>query len=92
MRDLGAHISLSSAFRGGTLTARMRQVRPVLSHLQKIPTSQSLCERVVRMKILPAALYGCQVAPVATGALKALRSGVADTVLRGGAANRSCDL
>eukprot|EP00969_Alexandrium_andersonii_P340975 15071400-Alexandrium_andersonii.AAC.1 len=44
------------------------------------------------MKILPAALYGCQVAPVATGALKALRSGVADAVLRGGAANRSCDL
>ena len=91
MRDLGAHMSTTSVLRGGTLTKRFREATSTANRLARTSTSQRNKTTVVRTKVLPKALYGSEVQPIADQPMAALRSAILKAV-GPRSARRSVDL
>ena len=80
-RDLGAHLNLSAVWKtGATLTNRIRRGVAYAKKLvyAKAPFFKKAV--VLRGKVLPMSLYGCETCPVNEDALQELRSAFADTV------------
>jgi hypothetical protein len=65
---------------GTTLTARIRDTTKSVIRLGKTKAPYPRKAAVVRTKMLPKALYGCETAPINEAAMRTLRSEVADAV------------
>ena len=74
MRGLGAHFNSTSQRRyGTTLTSRMRKTAAATGRLGKMRTSYKSKAMIIRTKMIPKALYGCELPPVNESALRGLR-------------------
>eukprot|EP00969_Alexandrium_andersonii_P329670 14568099-Alexandrium_andersonii.AAC.1 len=62
-RDLGAHMSSTRRAVAPTLTARLAAVPEVCRAISALPIEAERRVQIIAMKVLPAALYGAQVAP-----------------------------
>ena len=80
-RDLGAHYNIARNKRvGTTLTQRMRKSSESVVRLKMKKMPYSKKGQIVKMKLLPKALYACEMAPVNEGALSELRAELANTL------------
>ena len=78
-RDLGAHLNTSVGKQvGTTLTARIRGTTKSVIRIGKMKAPYSRKTAVIRTKMLPKALYGCETAPINEAAMRTFRSEVAD--------------
>ena len=92
MRDLGAHFNSTSQRRyGTTLTTRMRKAAAATKRLGRTRTTYKSEAMIIRTKMLPKALYGCELAPVNESALRGLRREFVDAIAYT-TAKRSVDL
>ena len=60
-RDLGGHLSATSRKNGTTLTERMRTATIQIERLDKFKTPFEKKAAIIRDKMNPKALYGCDV-------------------------------
>ena len=79
-RDIGAHLNLSSASNGKTLSNRMQKATAMTKRLAWLPISTAFKERVVRANILPAGLYAVESSSVNQSALNMLRAAIANAI------------
>eukprot|EP00969_Alexandrium_andersonii_P046684 2048326-Alexandrium_andersonii.AAC.1 len=70
-------MSTTRRFVGTTLTKRLQAALEVGEAIVALPTGYIVKSRMVTSKLLPAALYGCPMAPLAAKRFAALRSKVA---------------
>ena len=89
-RDLGAHINLTKACNGSTLTSRLIKATNVAKRLRWLPISREQKEKIVQANILPMALYGVEAIHVNQSALQSLRSAITRAI-GPGSAKRSID-
>jgi hypothetical protein len=71
-RDLGGHLSISKAFTGATVTARIEAATSYIAKIAKMPWSFDDKRKVVQMLVLPKAFYGAEAAPPAIVAMDKL--------------------
>ena len=90
-RDLGAHINLTKACNGSTLTSRLIKATNMAKRLRWLPISREQKEKIVQANILPMALYGVEAIHVNQSALQSLRSAITRAI-GPGSAKRSIDL
>ena len=77
-RDLGAHLNTLKGRRvGTTLTTRMQKTAKIVFRLGRTKAPYVAKTEVIRTKLNPKALYGCEHAPVNETALRVLRTNVA---------------
>ena len=77
-RDLGAHFNVSADKKvGTTLTERMRQATKSTERLDMFNAPYDKKEAIIRTKMLPKGLYGCELAPVNEAAMRAFRTATA---------------
>ena len=79
-RDIGAHLNLSSASNGKTLSNRMQKATAMSRTLAWLPISNACKERVVRANILPTGLYAVESSSVNQSALNTLRTAIANAI------------
>ena len=81
VRDLGAHLNASAGKQvGTTLTSRMRETTKSVIRFGKMKAPYEKKAAVIRTKLLPKGLYGCETAPVNESAMRTFRSEVANAV------------
>ena len=90
-RDLGAHMNLTKAKNGATLTQRLHKATNMAKKLRWMPLSKNDKEKIIRCNVLPAALYGVETATINNHSMNALRSAIADAI-GPQSAKRSLDL
>ena len=73
-------MSTTNALKGGTLTKRIREATCTANRLARTPTSHRNKTTVVRTKVLPKALYGSEVQPIADQPMATLRSAILKAV------------
>ena len=79
MRDLRAHLNAAGArLSGATLTRRMRTVRTATMRLGRMKAPYDKVAAIVRAKLIPKGLYGCESCPVNDAALRTWRAEVAN--------------
>jgi hypothetical protein len=69
-RDLGAHLNVSNALRGGTLTQRIHTANNITKRLLRLPIPKDDKVLYVISKLLPLALYACEATHVNESALR----------------------
>ena len=80
-RDLGAHLnSLVNKKDGETLTDRMQKTAGSAEMMGYIKTTYQDNRTVIKGKILPMGLYGCEVAPVNEAVFTKLRGTIANVI------------
>ncbi len=79
-RDIGAHLNLSSASNGKTLSNRMQKATAMTKRLAWLPISAAFKERVVRANILPAGLYAVESSSVNHSILNMLRAAIVNAI------------
>ena len=79
-RDLGAHISTGARLFGCTLNDRIDCGTSIASRLCLFSWDYVDKQAVVRTLVLPTALYGCEIAPYAIGAMGKLYTAIAKAI------------
>eukprot|EP00969_Alexandrium_andersonii_P004436 191221-Alexandrium_andersonii.AAC.1 len=92
VRDLGAHLSLSSNMKGTTMSARMDEACKVLESMSHMPLPIQRKLQVIKGKVLPMGLYACSATPVNKAKCKALASKIIKVFDPGAATNRAAEL
>ena len=77
VRDLGAHLNTAAAHMvGPTLTTKMRETTRSVIRLGKMKAPYARTAVVIRTKVLPKGLYGCETAPVNESTMRTFRAEV----------------
>ena len=80
-RDLGAHLNATvNKMVGTTLTQRMIKMTTKTNALNMHKADYDKKAAIIRGKLIPAAIYGCETAPVNEAALRGLRTSIVDTL------------
>ncbi len=79
-RDLGAHICFDGANAAPTLTKRLENATDAVNRLARLPITKARKAHIIRTNILPAALYGSEVAEGSKKAMQALRASIANAI------------
>ncbi len=79
-RDIGAHLNLSRASNGVTLTKRMLKAIAMVKKLAWLPIPVAFKEKIVRANILPAGLYAVETTTVNNSTLRMLRAAIANAI------------
>ena len=91
-RDVGAHLNATKNRKvGTTLTERLWKTAGAAEKLRYIKALYERKAAVVRAKLLPMGLFGCEVAPINEAAMRTLRSSIVN-VLTFTTSKRSSDL
>ena len=78
-RDLGAHLNAAAGrLRGATLTKRMRAAMISTKRLGRIKAPYDKKTAIIRAKMIPKGLYGCESCPVNDSKLRTWRSETAN--------------
>ena len=80
-RDIGAHVDSTQRRTGTTMTRRIQLVAGELARIKGLGLGMGRVASILLSTGLPRALYACDVAPAARGALKRLRAGMADALI-----------
>ena len=75
-RDLGAHANITKATWGPSLTKRMQSAARMAGPIRALPAEHEAKARLIKLKMLPAALYGVETSFVADTGLRGLRGAV----------------
>ena len=75
-RDLGAHANVARNTWGPTLCRRMTEAARMAGPIRALPGDQDAKARILKAKMLPAALYGAETSFVVDSNLKRLRGAV----------------
>ena len=91
VRDLGAHWCIAGRKVATTLTNRMTDATPSITRLDMFKAPYEKKTAIIRAKLLPKGLYGCELGPINETAMRGFRAATA-TCLTYNTSRRSTDL
>jgi hypothetical protein len=80
LRDLGSHLSIGAIPSGATITARLHKAMGITMRIIRTSFTFATKAKLIRMVVLPTALYGSEAAPVSDQALGTLRAAIAKAI------------
>ena len=91
VRDLGAHWCIAGRKVATTLTKRMTDTTTSMTRLDMFKASYEKKAAIIRGKLLPKGIYGCELGPINETAMRGFRAATA-TCLTYNTSRRSTDL